>query len=75
MSSQVFTSVESVAKLRATTLPTDKILYLEGFHSPGDGGEEMFQFHTSRYDIGQRRHGHPGCRRPPLVSRDQRSTL
>ncbi len=47
MSSQIFTSVESVAKLRATTLPTDTILYLEGFHSRGDGGEGMFQFHAS----------------------------
>jgi hypothetical protein len=47
MLSQNYTSVESVAELRATAVPTDQVLYLEGFYSPGDGGEGMFWFNAS----------------------------
>jgi hypothetical protein len=42
-----WTSVANVAELRATALPTDRPLYLEGFYSPGDGGEGMFWFNPS----------------------------
>jgi len=39
----VVTSISNVVTLRAaTSLPTDQPLYLEGFHTPGDGGEGIF---------------------------------
>lgn len=44
----MFTSVSSVDALRAATaLPTDRPVYLQGFHTPGDGGEGMFLFRAS----------------------------
>ena len=39
--------MKSVAELRSSVIAADQVLYLQGFHSPGDGGEGMFWFNRA----------------------------
>ena len=44
----MLTSISSVSVLRAaTSLATDQPLYLQGYYTPGDGGEGMFLYNSS----------------------------